>query len=144
MPNPWIEIIGMPVFSKKNSKVIAGKKLLSSERVRDYEHFMIPLYNIKKKYWCEQFEHEQKPVTVEFYFIRPTKAKFDWVNIAQLPLDMMQAAGWIKDDDCYTVNPVFVGWEINPDASKCGVRIRVRKTEEEETKHEETQNINSN
>ena len=129
--NDWIDILGMPVFSKKNSKVIAYKKILSSERVRDYEKYMLPIYTSKRKYWKKQFDECEKPVTVEFYFIRPTKSKFDWVNIAQLPLDMMQKAKWIDDDDCYTINPLFVGWHVEKDKGKCGVRIRVKKGHKE-------------
>lgn len=124
--NQWIEILGMPVYSKKNHKVISGKKLLSSEKVRQYEKDMLPVYLSKRREWNKQFNPDETPVTLEMYFIRPTKAKFDWVNMAQLPLDMMQTAGWIEDDDCYTITPSFTGWEVNKDLSKCGVKVRIR------------------
>ena len=122
----WIEIIGMPLYSKKNSKVIAKKRILSSKRVREYEERMLPVYIAKRKEWKKQFDKAEKPVSIEFYLIRPTKSKFDILNMLQLPLDMMQTAEWIPDDDVYTVNPIFTGWEINKDKSKCGFKCRVK------------------
>ena len=124
--NEWIEIIGMPLYSKKNSKVIAKKRILSSKRVREYEERMLPVYIEKKKEWKKQFDKAEKPVSIEFYLIRPTKSKFDVLNMLQLPLDMMQTAEWIPDDDVYTVNTIFTGWEINKDKSKCGFKCRVK------------------
>ena len=122
----WIEVIGMPLYSKKNSKVIAKKRILSSKRVREYEERMLPVYIAKRKEWKKQFDKAEKPVSIEFYLIRPTKSKFDVLNMLQLPLDMMQTAEWIPDDDVYTVNPIFTGWEINKDKSKCGFKCRVK------------------
>lgn len=122
----WIEIVGMPLYSKKNSKVIAKKRILSSKRVREYEERMLPVYIEKRKEWKKQFDKAEKPVSIEFYLIRPTKSKFDVLNMLQLPLDMMQTAEWIPDDDVYTVNPIFTGWEINKDKSKCGFKCRVK------------------
>ena len=122
----WIEIIGMPLYSKKNSKVIAKKRILSSKRVREYEERMLPVYIAKRKEWKKQFDKADKPVQIEFYLIRPTKSKFDVLNMLQLPLDMMQTAEWIPDDDVYTVLPIFAGWEINKDKSKCGFKCRVK------------------
>lgn len=122
----WIEVIGMPLYSKKNSKVIAKKRILSSKRVREYEERMLPVYIAKRNEWKKQFDKAEKPVKIEFYLIRPTKSKFDVLNMLQLPLDMMQTAEWIPDDDVYTVNPIFTGWEINKDKSKCGFKCRVK------------------
>lgn len=122
----WIEVIGMPLYSKKNSKVIAKKRILSSKRVREYEERMLPVYIAKRKEWKKQFDKADKPVQIEFYLIRPTKSKFDVLNMLQLPLDIMQTAEWIPDDDVYTVNPIFTGWEINKDKSKCGFKCRVK------------------
>ena len=122
----WIEVIGMPLYSKKNSKVIAKKRILSSKRVREYEERMLSVYIAKRREWKKQFDKAEKPVKIEFYLIRPTKSKFDVLNMLQLPLDMMQTAEWIPDDDVYTVNPIFTGWEINKDKSKCGFKCRVK------------------
>lgn len=122
----WIEIVGMPLYSKKNSKVIAKKRILSSKRVREYEELMLPVYIAKRNEWKKQFDKAEKPVSIEFYLIRPTKSKFDVLNMLQLPLDMMQTAEWIPDDDVYTVLPIFAGWEINKDKSKCGFKCRVK------------------
>ena len=124
--NEWIAILGQPVYSKKNSKVVTkDKRVLSSKRVREYEKKMLPVYEEKRDEWKRQYDKAEKPVEAEFYFIRPTKAKFDYINLAQLPLDMLQTAVWIEDDDNYHIKPSFAGWEINKDKSKCGFKIRI-------------------
>ena len=125
--NEWIAILGQPVYSKKNSKVVTkDKRVLSSKRVREYEKKMLPVYEEKRDEWKRQYDKAEKPVSIEFYLIRPTKSKFDVLNMLQLPLDMMQTAEWIPDDDVYTVNPIFTGWEINKDKSKCGFKCRIK------------------
>lgn len=123
--NEYIDFLGMPVYSKKNSKVMANKVLLSSERVREYEKVMLPVFLKNKRKFKEQYDKTEKPVKLEIYFIRPTKAKFDYINMAQLPLDMMQKAGLIEDDDCYHIRPIFTGWEVNKDKTKCGFSARI-------------------
>lgn len=124
--NQWIEILGMPVYSKKNSKQITkNHRIISSKRVKEYERKMLPVYQSKLNDWKSQYDNAEKPVKAEIYFIRPTKSKFDWVNLSQLPLDMMQTAGWIEDDDNYHIKPVFADWEINKDKTQCGFKIRI-------------------
>lgn len=124
--NQWIEVLGMPVYSKKNSKIISGKRMISSKRVLEYEKEMLPVYQSKRNEWKRQYDNADKPVTAEFYFIRPTKAKFDITNILQLPLDMMQAAGWIEDDSVYEIWPIMAGWEVNKDKNKTGFKVRIK------------------
>ena len=45
------------------------------------------------------------------------------MNLAQLPLDLMQEYDWLENDDMETVIPVFLGYEI--DKEKAGVKIKV-------------------
>ena len=60
---------------------------------------------------------------IGFYFIRDSKRKFDYINAAQLPLDLMQDYDWIDDDDANNVIPVFLGYEV--DKKNPGVRIKI-------------------
>ena len=66
---------------------------------------------------------KEKPYKISFYFIRDTRRKFDYVNAAQLPLDLMQKYGWLEDDDCHNVIPVFEGYEV--DKENAGVIIKI-------------------
>ena len=125
--NEWIEVLGMPVYSKKNSKQITSNhRIISSKRVMEYEKKMLPVYLSKLSEWKKQYDNAEKPVKAEIYFIRPTRAKFDYINICQLPFDMMQTAGWIEDDDNFHIIPVFIGYEVNKDKTRCGLKIRIK------------------
>lgn len=111
------------VPSSKNSKQWTGKMLINSKTVRNY---------IKNhcSEWCENtgkfkemIKGKEKPYKIGFYFIRDSKRKFDYINAAQLPLDLMQDYDWIDDDDVDNVIPVFLGYEV--DKNNAGVRIEI-------------------
>lgn len=126
--NEWIDIIGMPVYSKKNSKVMAGKRLLSSKPVREYEKRMANVYEEKRSEWLRQWDNSEKPVHLEFHFIFPSSSRRDLMNICQLPLDMMQEYGWIEDDNMDYINEISATYEVLHKAKdKCGFRVRIKK-----------------
>lgn len=128
MSNEWIEVTGMPVYSKKNSKVMAGKRLLSSKPVRQYEKEMAPVYEKKKEQWRKQWDNSEKPVHLEFHFIFPSSSRRDLMNITQLPLDMMQTHGWIEDDSMDYINEISATYEVLHKAKdRCGFKVRIKK-----------------
>ncbi len=59
------------------------------------------------KAFRELYDSSPKPVRISFHFIRDSKRKFDYVNVAQLPLDLMQKYGWLPGDDADCIIPVF-------------------------------------
>lgn len=116
------------VPSSKNSKQFVtfktGKKMLiNSKTVRNY------IKNHCDEWWentgkfKEMIKEKEKPYKIGFYFIRDSKRKFDYINAAQLPLDLMQDYNWIDDDDVNNVIPVFLGYEV--DKEKPGLRIEI-------------------
>lgn len=111
------------VPSSKNSKQWTGKMLINSKTVRNY------IKNHSDEWWentekfKEMIKEKEKPYKVGFYFIRDSKRKFDYINVAQLPLDLMQDYNWIDDDDVNNVIPVFLGYEV--DKENPGVRIEI-------------------
>lgn len=111
--------------SSKNSKQWTGKMLISSKTVRAYEkNYSFQWYlqeNIKK--FKELLKGKSKPYRIGFYFIRDSVRKFDYINAAQLPCDLMVKAGMIDDDNCNEIIPVFMGYEV--DKNNAGVRITV-------------------
>lgn len=66
-----------------------------------------------------------KPYKIAFFFVRNSARAFDYVNVAQLPLDLMQEYGWIENDNMLNVLPIFAGYNV--DKTKPGVYISVVK-----------------
>ena len=118
----WIFISGN-VPSSKNSKRWTGKRLINSETVMKYKK------NTADEWWQEgikfreMLKGKKKPYKIGFYFIRNSKRAFDYVNVAQLPLDLMQENEWIENDNMENVIPVFLGYEV--DKRNAGVRIEI-------------------
>ena len=66
---------------------------------------------------------KEKPYKIELYFIRDSKRRFDYINVAQIIFDLMQEYGYIEDDDSQNIIPVFKGYKV--DKSRAGVEIEV-------------------
>lgn len=116
------------VPSSKNSKQFVtfktGKKMLiNSKTVRNYMKNHCDEWWENSSKFKEMIKGKEKPYRIRFYFIRDSKRKFDYINAAQLPLDLMQDYGWIDDDDVNSVIPVFLGYEV--DKENPGVRIEI-------------------
>lgn len=111
------------VPSLKNSKQWTGKYLVPSKTVSRYLKEHIIDYE-KLIYWFyEQFKNKHKPYKISFKFIRGTKHKFDYVNAAQLPLDIMVDLRILDDDNADEVIPVFEPYEYSKENP--GVIIKI-------------------
>jgi Holliday junction resolvase RusA-like endonuclease len=111
------------VASSKNSKQWTGKFLVSSKTAQSYTKATSAFYSVYKHKFKEMVKDQAKPYKIGFYFIRDSKRKFDFVNVAQLPLDLMVKHGWLDDDNMDEVIPVFLGYHV--DKEKAGLEIRV-------------------
>ena len=111
------------VPSSKNSKQWTGKMLINSKTVRNYMKNHCDEWRKNTGKFKEMIKGKEKPYRIGFYFIRDSKRKFDYINAAQLPLDLMQDYDWIEDDDVNNVIPVFLGYEV--DKKNAGVRIEI-------------------
>jgi len=111
------------VPSSKNSKIWTGRFLVWSKTAQKY-------VKNTKKYW-EDYREDFKccfdacnlPVKVKFKFIRGTRHKFDYVNPLQTVMDLMTTHGWIPDDNCDIILPVFEEYEY--DKENPGVLITI-------------------
>lgn len=103
------------VPSSKNSKIWTGKHLIHSKAARNYLSKVIPIFSNKKisKEFIKKVELIDLPYKITFVFIRGSKRKFDYVNMAQLPLDTMVNFGWIDDDNADCVIPYFKHYLYN-------------------------------
>lgn len=51
------------------------------------------------------YDASEKPVPIGFHFIRDNKRLYDWINMVQLPQDLMKDYGWIDDDNIECMIP---------------------------------------
>jgi len=116
------------VPSSKNSKRIAyirGRILvLNSKFAETYIKQTAKQWQLNKPNFNHLIKGKSKPYKIEFQFIRETKRRFDFVNLCQLPLDLMTKYEWIEDDDYTIVIPV-INPEVIFDKKNCGIKIKV-------------------
>ena len=119
--------------SSKNSKRIititnkkTGKKttrLINSEVTEKYIKNSKADWLINKNEFLKMLKGKEKPYKIELFFIRDSRRRFDYINVAQIIFDLMQEYGYIEDDDSQNIIPVFKGFEV--DKARTGVKIDV-------------------
>ena len=103
------------VASSKNSKNIfknkhTGKMFISSsDLTKEYILRTELHWVLNRPKFLKLISGMDKPLHIEFQFVRASKRRFDFVNLLQLPLDCMVKYEWIDDDDTTNIVPV-----INP------------------------------
>lgn len=108
-----IELIGLNVPSKKNSKIITkSKRVISSKLVQYYERWCSPILKQQLPTWQKMIQNKSLPLKVSFYFYRDSKRKWDFVNIVQVLADLMQKEGYLVDDDTKNFIPLYAGEEV--------------------------------
>lgn len=101
------------VASGKNSKVWTGKFLVHSKTASRYIKTSKKDWEDNKDNFLELIKNKEEPYKISFKFIRGSKHKFDYHNAVQLPLDLMQKHGWIRDDCADVVIPVFESYSYS-------------------------------
>ena len=101
------------VRSSKNSKVWTGKYLVNSKAAARYIVQTAPFWNLYRSRFLALIDNKSYPLIIRFTFIRGTKQKFDYHNMVQLPLDLMQKHYWIEDDCANIVLPVFLPYQYD-------------------------------
>ena len=123
--NEWLEFTGLNVPSSKNSKTWTGKILIKSKLCQRYIKWAEPLFKANKPLWESQMDKvEQLPVKVEFYFYRDSKRHWDFINILQIIADIMQAEGYLENDDTTHFVPYYAGEEVVK-KDKAGFKMRI-------------------
>lgn len=119
--------------SLKNSKRIVsfrgkgGKytpRLLPSLTVEKYVKNHENEYLINKPEFLKIIKEKQLPIKLGLFFVRDSKRKFDFINAAQIVQDLMVKHGWIEDDNCDNIIPVFLGYKVDP--KNPGVEITIQ------------------
>ena len=116
------------VPSSKNSKRIVHVKgrtlVLMSKFAENYIRQTAEQWDANRSNFQKLISNKSKPYRIEFQFIRESKRRFDFVNLCQLPLDLMTKYQWIQDDDYTNVIPV-INPEVIFDKENCGLKIKV-------------------
>tara|TARA_A100001201_G_C4091645_1_gene202323 strand:- start:2184 stop:2759 length:576 start_codon:yes stop_codon:yes gene_type:complete len=116
------------VPSSKNSKQWTGKMLIHSKPTRNYirdtkQHYIQAKEEFKSQVIDKAGIEPSYPIHIDFYFVRSSRRKFDYINPAQTVQDLMVKYGWIDDDNCDIIVPHFSGYHVDKD--KPGVIIKV-------------------
>tara|TARA_Y100000361_G_scaffold151122_1_gene167977 strand:+ start:4212 stop:4802 length:591 start_codon:yes stop_codon:yes gene_type:complete len=116
------------VPSSKNSKQWTGKMLIHSKPTRNYirdtkQHYIQAKEEFKSQLIDKAGIELSYPIHIDFYFVRSSRRKFDYINPAQTVQDLMVKYGWIDDDNCDIIVPHFSGYHV--DKNKPGVLIKV-------------------
>lgn len=116
--NNWI--CGTCKRPAKRKKV---HSLRSSDQVLEYKKVTEYVFNTNTHRFNNMVKDVHFPLHMGFYFVRRTKASFDYVNMCQVLLDLMKdhrskdghiTKKWIKDDNMFYVIPYFLGYHHNP------------------------------
>ena len=113
------------VPSSKNGRRWTGKYFISSKATMKYRKETKEYYKKYKKEFLNALKECEFPVKISFKFIRGTRHKFDYINPAQTVQDDMVKQGWLPDDDCSLLIPVFEPYEYNKENP--GVEIKLIK-----------------
>ena len=113
------------VPSSKNGRRWTGKYFISSKATMKYRKETKKNYKKYKKEFLNTLKECEFPVKISFKFIRGTRHKFDYINPAQTVQDDMVKQGWLPDDDCSLLIPVFEPYEYNKENP--GVEIKLIK-----------------
>jgi len=124
-------VIHGEVHSSKNSKQIWRRKdtgqpfITKSTRSKQDEAAFAKQLDSQLPEWKRMTAGKSYPLVVCFHFRRRTRAKFDYLNIAQGIADAMQAAGYFPDDSMAYIIPDFDAWpyEVCPDDPGCDIVV---------------------
>lgn len=99
--------------SSKNNRRWTGKFFIASKSTMKWRKETDGAWKAQKQKFIEALAGLPKPYYIEFTFVRKSKHKFDYVNIAQAPLDSMTDYGWLEDDDADNIKPYFGDYQYN-------------------------------
>jgi len=118
--NNYIFIKGNVPSSKNSKQLFKNKKtgknfITSSALCKKYIKNTEMSWTAFRSKFLSMIEGKEKPYRIQFVFIRDKHKAFDYINIAQLPLDLMQEYEWLPVDDNRTVIPDFnAGYGYDP------------------------------
>ena len=122
-----ITIFGNVPSSKNNKRIayVKGRTLvLMSKFAETYIRETATQWKAHRNNFHRLISNKTKPYKIEFQFIRETRRRFDFINLCQLPLDLMVKHGYLEDDDYTNVIPI-INPEVIFDKKNSGIKIKV-------------------
>jgi hypothetical protein len=114
------------VPSSKNSKQWTGRFLVMSKTMKTYVKNTADFWALYAADFQRKTKDLPKPLRVEFQFVRDSRRKFDYINPAQTVQDLMTEHGWIVDDNCDEIVPVFLPYKYDPSSSGVFISVDTR------------------
>lgn len=113
------------VRSKKNSRrfIKQQNRSIASKACMKYYKDSQQYWEQNKVQFLNLIQNKQVPYKIEFTFIRSTKRRFDYLNLAQTVADEMVKYGYLVDDDFNNLIPYFA--PVQFDKNNPGVIIKV-------------------
>lgn len=111
--------------SSKNNKIWTGQYFVVSASTSKWQRLTKNEWIYQRQRFIETIVSLPKPYYIELTFIRHSRHRFDYINIAQGVFDEMVKHGWLLDDNAENVKPYFGDFQydkVNP-----GVFIKVLK-----------------
>lgn len=122
-----IRINGEIHSSKNSRKIMTNKKgkrwIGKSDASKADEEDFAWQFKQQREEWQRMIQGQEFPLMISLEFRRRTKARWDYINLAQGLFDAMVSAELIPDDDTLHVIPVFLGYEVNPKNPGCDIGI---------------------
>ena len=124
--------------SSKNSKVWTGTYFIPSANTRQWLRATKKEWIAQRDAFKEALLGLRKPYYIEFTFVRKSRHKFDYINIAQAPCDQMKEYGWLDDDDMDNIKPYFGDYRYDKLSPGCIIKILKRRPEHYDNKTHKT------
>lgn len=103
---------------------IAVGTILPGPSTQTYKRETAPFWIKYAPVFRQMIAIKKPPYDIEFTFIRPRMNDFDFINLAQLPADLMKFHAWVPDDNTKIMKPHFA--DIEYDNKFPGVIIKVK------------------
>lgn len=81
--------------------------MVPSDAHRKYTKTTAPIYGALSHEFRKATREAQKPLRVEFRFVRGSKHKFDYTNALDTIQDLMVEHKWITDDNADEIIPII-------------------------------------
>lgn len=119
-------ISGNTISSKNSKRIVYSHRqkrpmIISSEAYLKYRKKALP--QLKKQKNKLKIIPEDKFCYIELTFYRKTRHKFDYNNLGQGILDLLQEADIIIDDDMNHVIPIYKPWKLDKENPRTEIKI---------------------
>lgn len=115
--------IGGNTPSSKNNRVWTGMYFVASKNTQQWRKKSKREWEDQRLHFMDLIFDLPRPLYIGMYFIRKSKHRFDYINLAQTVQDEMQYQGWIEEDDADSFKPYFRDYSYNKENPGCYIYV---------------------